>query len=86
MGPKGPGHGREALLGVSIPLPSSTIGLGNASRGKREKAATSAEPSSPDEAPEDAAIPDGPYLDHLRRRDKIPRPPPLSAQPLATPA
>jgi hypothetical protein len=25
-------------------------------------------------------------LDHLRRRDKIPRPPPLSAQPLATPA
>ena len=25
-------------------------------------------------------------LDHLRRRDKIPRPPPLSSQPLATPA
>jgi hypothetical protein len=25
-------------------------------------------------------------LDHLRRREKIPRPPPLSAQPLATPA
>jgi hypothetical protein len=25
-------------------------------------------------------------LDHLRRRDKIPRPPPLCAQPLATPA
>jgi hypothetical protein len=25
-------------------------------------------------------------LDHLRRRDKIPRPPPLSAQPLAAPA
>jgi hypothetical protein len=93
--------------------------------------ATSAEPSSPDQAPEDAAIPDGPYraalrrrwaelirrvyevdplicprcgsemrvigfitqpalidriLDHLRRRDKIPRPPPLSSQPLATPA
>jgi hypothetical protein len=25
-------------------------------------------------------------LDHLRKRDKIPRPPPLSSQPLATPA
>ncbi len=95
------------------------------------RAAASAEPSSPDEAPEDAAIPDGPYraalrrrwaelirrvyevdplvcprcgsemrvtgfitqpapidriLDHLRRRDKIPRPPPFSAQPLVTPA
>jgi hypothetical protein len=25
-------------------------------------------------------------LDHLRRRDKIPRPPPLSSRPLATPA
>jgi hypothetical protein len=25
-------------------------------------------------------------LDQLRRRDKIPRPPPLSAQPLLTPA
>jgi hypothetical protein len=105
----------------------------NASRGKREKAAAPAERSSPDEAPEDAAIPepDGPYraalrrrwaelirrvyeidplvcsrcgsemrvigfitqpalidriLDHLRRRDKIPRPPPISSQPLATPA
>jgi len=103
----------------------------NATRGKREKAAASADPSSPHEAPEDAAIPDGPYraalrrrwaelirrvyevdplvcprcgsemrvigfiaqpapidriLDHLRRRDKIPRPPPLSSQPLATPA
>lgn len=33
----------------------------NATRGKREKAAASAEPSSPDEAPEDAAIPDAPY-------------------------
>jgi len=98
----------------------------NATRGKREKAAASADPSSPHEAPEDAAIPDGPYrgalrrrwaelirrvyevdplvgprcgsemrvigfitqpalidriLDHLRRRDKIPRPPPLSSQP-----
>ena len=86
---------------------------------------------SPNQAPEDAEIPDGPYraalrrrwaelirrvyevdplicprcgsemrvvgfitqpalidriLEHLRRRDKIPRPPPLSAQPLATPA
>ena len=103
----------------------------NASRGKREKAAASADPSTPREAPEDTAIPDGPYraalrrrwaelirrvyevdplvcprcgsemrvigfitqpalidriLDHLRRRDKIPRPPPLSPQPLATPA
>jgi hypothetical protein len=103
----------------------------NASRGKRKRAAASAEPSSADQAPEDAAIPDGPYraalrrrwaelirrvyevdplicprcgsemrvigfitqpalidriLDHLRRRDKIPRPPPLSSQPLATPA
>ena len=96
-----------------------------------EAAVASADPSSPHEAPEDAAIPDGPYraalrrrwaelirrvyevdplicprcgsemrvigfitqpalidhiLDHLRRREKIPRPPPLSAQPLATPA
>jgi hypothetical protein len=103
----------------------------NASRGKRKKAAAPAEPSSPHEASEDAAIPDGPYraalrrrwaelirrvyevdplicprcgsqmrvigfitqpalidriLDHLRRRHKIPRPPPLSPQPLATPA
>jgi hypothetical protein len=86
----------------------------NASRGKREKTAASVDPSSPREAPEDTAIPDGPYraalrrrwaelirrvyevdplvcpldriLDHLRRRDKIPRPPPLSSQPLATPA
>jgi len=87
----------------------------NASRGKRKKAAASADPSSPDQAPEDAERPDGLYevdplicprcgsemrvvgfitqpalidriLDHLRRRDKIPRPPPLSAQPLATPA
>jgi len=102
----------------------------NATRGKREKAA-SANPSSPHQAPEDTAIPDGPYraalrrrwaelirrvyevdplicprcgsemrvigfitqpalidriLDHLRRRDKVPRPPPLSSQPLATPA
>jgi hypothetical protein len=48
----------------------------NATRGKREKAAASPDPSSPHEAPED----------HLRRRDKIPRPPPLSSQPLATPA
>jgi len=92
----------------------------NARRGKRKKAAASAEPFSQDQAPEHAAIPDGPYraalwrrwaelicrvdevdplicfitqsalidriLDHLRRRDKIPRPPPLSSQPLATPA
>ena len=77
----------------------------NATRGKRKKAAASAEPSSADKAPEDAAIPDGPYradplicprcgsemlvdriVDHLRRRDKIPRPPPLSSRPLATPA
>ena len=40
----------------------------NASRGKREKAAASADPSSPHEAPEDAAIPDGPYRAALRRR------------------
>jgi hypothetical protein len=103
----------------------------NATRGKRKKAAASAEPSPADQAPEDAAIPDGPYraalrrrwaelirrvyevdplicprcgsemrvigfitqpalidriLAHLRKRDKIPRPPPLCAQPLATPA
>ncbi len=103
----------------------------NASRGKRKKAAAPAEPSPPDEAPEDAATPHGPYraalrrcwaelirrvyevdplvcpecgsemrvigfithpaligriLDHLRRRDKIPRPPPLSSQPLPTSA
>jgi hypothetical protein len=101
----------------------------NPSRGKREKAAAPAEPASPHEALEDAAVPDGPYraalrrrwaelirrvyevdplvcprcgsemrvigfitqpalidriLDHLRRRDKIPRPPPLCAQPLLT--
>lgn len=103
----------------------------NASRGKRKKTAASAEPSSPRQAPEGAAIPDGPYraalrrrwaelirrvyevdplvrprcgsemrvigfitqpalidriLDHLRRREKLPRPPPLYPQPLATPA
>ena len=40
----------------------------NATRGKREKAAASADPSSPHEAPEDAAIPDGPYRGALRRR------------------
>ena len=40
----------------------------NATRGKREKAAASAKPSSPDEAPKDAAIPDGPYRAALRRR------------------
>ena len=40
----------------------------NATRGKRKKAAASAEPSSPDQAPEDAAIPDGPYRAALRRR------------------
>jgi hypothetical protein len=103
----------------------------NASRGKRRNNASSAEPSSAGEAPEDPAMPDGPYraalrrrwaelirrvyevdplvcprcggemrvigfitqpslidriVDHLRRREKIPRPPPLSAQPLASPA
>ena len=40
----------------------------NATRGKRKKAAAPAEPSSPHEAPEDAAIPDGPYRAALRRR------------------
>ena len=103
----------------------------SACRGKGKKGSAAAEPSSPHEAPEDAAIPDGPdraglrhrwaelirrvyevdplicprcgsemrvigfitqparidhILDHLRRRDKIPRPPPPSSQPLATPA
>jgi hypothetical protein len=103
----------------------------NATRGKHKKSAAPLEPSSTDEAPEDAATPDGPHraalkrrwaelirrvhevdplvcprcgsemrvigfitqpalidriLDHLRKRDKIPRPPPLSSQPLATPA
>jgi len=40
----------------------------NATRGKRKKAAASAEPSSADEAPEDAAIPQGPHRAALRRR------------------
>jgi hypothetical protein len=37
-------------------------------RGKRKKAAASAEPPSPDQASEDAAIPGGPYRAALRRR------------------
>jgi len=40
----------------------------NATRGKREKAAASAERSSRHEAPEDPAIPDGPHRAALRRR------------------
>jgi len=40
----------------------------NASRGKREKAAPSADPSSTHEAGENTAIPDGPYRAALRRR------------------
>jgi hypothetical protein len=40
----------------------------NAARGKRKKAAAPAEPSSPGEAPEGAAIPDGPHRAALRRR------------------
>ena len=40
----------------------------NATRGKRRKAATPAESSSPDEAPEDAARPDGAYRAAHRRR------------------
>ena len=103
----------------------------NAARGKRKKAAAPAEPSSADEAPEDAAIPDGAYraalrrrwaelirrvyevdplvcprcggemrvmgfitepslikriLDHLRKREKVSRPPPHAPQPVPTPA
>jgi hypothetical protein len=42
----------------------------NASRGKRKKAAAPAEPSSPDQAPEDAAIPDGPCRAAVRPRGK----------------
>ena len=122
-----------ARVPVQIPDPRRHLvryygAYSNACRAKRKKAAAPAEPSSPHEAPEDAAIPDGPYraalrhrwaesirrvyevdplicprcgsvigfvtqpalidriLDHLRRRDKIPRPPPPSSQPLATPA
>ena len=125
-----------ARLLVQIPDPRRHLvryygAYSNATRGKHKKAAAPAEPSSADEAPEDAAIPDGPHraalrrrwaelirrvyevdplvcprcgsemrvigfitqpalidriLEHLRRRDKIPRPPPLSAQLLATPA
>jgi len=40
----------------------------SATRGKRKKSAAPAEPSSPDEAPEDAAIPDGPHRAALKRR------------------
>ena len=40
----------------------------NAARGKHKKAAAPAEPSAPDEAPEVAAIPDGPHRAALRRR------------------
>ncbi len=125
--PAADADGSVARVLVQIPNPTRHLlryygANSNATRGKREKAAASAEPSSPHEAPEDPAIPDGPHraalrhrwaelirrvyevdplicprcgsemrvidrsLDHLRRRDKIPRPPPLSAQPLATPA
>ena len=125
-----------ARLLVQIPDPRRHLvryygAYSNATRGKHKKAAAPAEPSSADEAPEDAAIPDGPHraalrrrwaelirrvyevdplvcprcgsemrvigfitqpalidriLDHLRSRDKIPRPPPLSSKPLATSA
>jgi len=40
----------------------------NAARGKHKKAAAPAEPSSRDQAPEDATIPDGPHRAALRRR------------------
>ena len=40
----------------------------NAARGKRKKAAAPAEPSSAEEAPEDAATPDGPHRAALRHR------------------
>ena len=119
-----------ARVRVQIPDPRRHLvryygAYSNATRGKHKKAAASAEPSSPDQAPEDPAIPDGPHraalrrrgaelirrvyevdplvrprcgsemrvigfitqpalidriLDHLRRRDKIPRPPPLSTR------
>jgi hypothetical protein len=73
----------------------------NAARGRHKKAAAPPEPSSPDQAPKDAAIPDGPHRAALRRRwaelirrvyevdplvSRPPRPPPHSPQPLATPA
>jgi len=40
----------------------------NAARGKRKKVAAPAEPSCPSEAPEGAAIPDGPHRAAIRRR------------------
>ena len=49
-----------------VQIPDPRREYSNASRGKREKAAASADPSSPDEAPEDAAIPDGPHRASLR--------------------
>jgi hypothetical protein len=58
---------------VQIPDPKRHLvryygACSNATRGKRKKAAVPAEPSPPHEAPEDAAIPDGPYRAALRRR------------------
>ena len=62
-----------ARLLVQIPDPRRQLvryygAYSNASRGKRNKAAASAQPSSADQAPENAAIPDGPYRAALRRR------------------
>jgi len=58
---------------VQIPDPKRHLvryygAYSNATRGKRKKAAVPAEPSPPHEAPEDAAIPDGPCPAALRRR------------------
>ena len=57
---------------VQIPAPKRHLvryygAYSNAARGKRKKAAVPAEPSSPDETPEDVAIPDEPHRAALRR-------------------
>jgi hypothetical protein len=65
--------GFVARVLVQIPDPRRHLvryygAYSNAARGKRKKAAGPAEPSSADEAPEDAAKPDGPHRAALRRR------------------
>ncbi len=62
-----------ARLLVQVPDPRRHLvryygAYSNASRGKRKNAAGLAEPPSPDEPPEDFALPDGPYRAALRRR------------------
>jgi len=61
------------MLCVQIPAPRRHLvryygAYSNAARGKRMKAATMAERPSPHQAPEEPAIPDGPYRAALRRR------------------